>query len=205
MMLSFKRILLIALGIVLICTAAYAQSKKTPVERLDEIKVILKQSEAHSGSGREIQALKGYYMALGSLKKLKQDHPDFKPQEIDGMIRALTVNAEDLKKKVVKDGLIEYRGKSISFDEFQKVIDEERERQERWDRFQKWQEDDKRRRRQQRLQDDLSRDAEQKRFQDEMKRQQEEKRWRDERRRQRQQRQDAEERRRQYEMRQKRH
>gem|GEM_PF-3129845 len=181
-----------------------AKRKLKSKARLDEVYLLLTKANSDVDRGREIQALKGFLLGVNELKLIQKQHPEFEPKEVADIIKVLNAQTEVLKRRVMKDGLVEYRGKTLSLEAFTKMIKKEKDRQERGDRFQKWQAEERRRRNAQRIQNETRRQAEERRLQRELHRQREDKRLRDETRRQAQQRREVQDRRRRYEEQQRR-
>jgi hypothetical protein len=179
-------------------SADAARGKKDPRARLDEVYLLLTRANTEVNRDRDIQAFKGFVLGIGTMKKIRQEHPDFEPKEVDDIIRILQAQINVMEQKVQKNGLIEYRGKTLTLEQFTKLVEKEKEREERWERFQRSQDEERRRRDQQRVADDIRRINEINRFNAEQRRRAEDQRMKDQERRQAEERRAAEERRRRY-------
>lgn len=175
--------------------AEASRRTKDPRTRLDEVYLLLTKANTDLTRGKDVPALKGFVLSSDEMLKIRKEHPDFEAKEVDDILRIIQAQLNVLKEKVQKDGVIEYRGKKLPYDQFVKMVLKEKEREERWERFQKWQEEERRRREQQRVQDDIRKINEINRFNAEQRRQAQDRQMREELRRQAEARRDAEARR----------
>ena len=166
------------------------ESQSLPQEARDHVyptalnpaEIIVRHARAHQKAGRGYQALRLYFQAIEKLGQIKTDNPYIK-KACEDLAADIQTYIGQIKADVAKKGLILYRGKLYTFEGLQKALKLEADRRERYERYLRWEDQQRRIRQDNQWQQEQHRLQEEQRLREDFRFQQEQRRQNEERRR----------------------